>query len=148
MDRAGDRSVDSATSGAAAPAVTSWWAGAQTTKEEKREGGNGSLKRTRESCSRCTTSRVGAGTGGHLGHDPGLIAGRKGEGRGRSTELPSPTTDHRQRHQPTKLFGCCKRLFAPSSSGRKPRRGNCKQCDQTLEIVTWMQLLEVSFEDR
>ena len=36
---AGTRSVDATTFGGSTPSVTSWWAGAQTAKEERREEG-------------------------------------------------------------------------------------------------------------
>ena len=47
MGCAGDRS-DAAAFGVSTPSVTPWWAGAQTAKEEKREGGNWFFEKTTE----------------------------------------------------------------------------------------------------
>ena len=47
VGRADDRSFNAATFGGSTPSVTSWWAGARTATEERREGGKGVLKKNK-----------------------------------------------------------------------------------------------------
>ena len=125
MIRGGGRS-NAAAFGGSTPSAATWWAGAQTAKEERREGENGSLKRTGEARSRCTTSMVGAGAGGHLAHDPGRIGGKTGGGGSRSSRLLSLMRTHHQRHQHRMSYGCCKRRCAIRSGERNPQRKSCR----------------------
>ena len=47
VGHADDRSFNAATVGGSTPSVTSWWAGAWTATEEKREGGNWFFEKNR-----------------------------------------------------------------------------------------------------